>query len=1508
MVRLTYNHYSPPLQALRAIDLSTEVRFARVIDKQDGDRTFTANEVVNHFGEFQDVKRNTHDDWETLPRYPAEIQSDGTETLEAFPAYTDDVLYVAKQGLTPRTPGVTPIKVSDDGGMESFPDPSLQEDFSSHSFYDSDSYNSNYNTMHSMADRWTLNLLNKDVRLQPLFFVLPRGPLPSTDKNDPSAVQLTMYLLCVNHHRTEHDSVPHFTGVPGVAVKRPAEFLQRFSATLLWGLKTLKDSLRALETGLGDGQAGYAQITTLLQSELGLSSADDVKQLVDKMIDYLQGAQYIMDHVGAHGDYDAQKGSITLRPQDSEDLQQLCLLDAAMVGCVTELIIDVSWDASTEDVQSIHALAGRLGFTGLTITTTAIASSDSTSALSSPMSSLSGESSGSQLEKIKELSHALLQGLKHLCISSHVALNAPALLFDLGQLSPRKNVLVVTVKEPSSRCLAGLYNGNTQLLDLRTTLDHAKNITTTGYFAGNLQSLTITVLESLRMESPHLVLSLLTDAITTILRKNPNLSLLTLYCDARDFRMMEAMMESIYSKMTSDQAPDSRLSIYTLIDNSEDHLVATFKLPNSRDNKAVVANVTTRKNGSGHDAFLDEYGQFVRTLNTNDKFRASAIDALHRSITRKRSSQLRNVTISVGDLDPKGAVTFLNMLKSSDGTLKQLVLVGSPVDYRVYISVMDALRSLSSVEVVRFDDGSNMRQWIDDVQDSLLEGSSLSVLDRVDDLRRIVPGHDDTSLDWLRIRQAIHFNTGAASQDASATSRLPSISSPVEVQQGHRLTEDQQLLRALDNPKSTIDTTASATDEIHARGEFEVLEDKSRLISFKKVTTKLSQTFKPKQGLISSEGYRSVANTSSKPLSPAITKALSRFLYMLAQLNEMHREHAASKGRGERMLQKLTESKVMEEQMQEMQQETINRLIMTQQQVDAILNQNYELHEYPVPRLFVILPYSSEERDLRNLTVEQFRLFFLCECGDDCQPGARHETSSDQIDNTAAASATTILLNNGIHLAKHEGYELSRPTEFFDQYGPYVLAMLRVLKHRLVVAVALAGNGLKGIVDGVKPISERTIEAVDRSINFLETKLRDTDAADGLVTTASTEQEDHAMFENPAALEGADLRQLDTFLRKNDNDKILGNLYRITTERGHVKWVCFDHYKETYRHDALSPLLECVAAVGGTYNRHLAQVTVALKSSIMSKDFCRSFASQAVNVQILNVTLDWSTSSTDLRNLREAVRRSSVSFLVLDLCNKASTKLDALTFSSRSEPIVQIMASPRIHTMILKNTTGFLSQTKRLLKTALYIRHFDLGEMITSIDEVVKLEKLIRVSLSLTDLSCRASNIDLVLDHIVFALKDTRRPRNLNLCIQTRHSEATVKFEGNTGGILSINLQVQSMTETRYFNHRMIKSIHIQGSHELSTLLDRFGRCLKNYAKLESVWIECSSDYHRGWFVAFQTLFAQYPHQTPRFSISNNKSTITTGNIQDSESIEEVEEVEEHQDDDNTESPAEPEP
>ncbi|KAF9107806.1 hypothetical protein BGX30_008716, partial [Mortierella sp. GBA39] len=156
------------------------------------------------------------------------------------------------------------------------------------------------------------------------------------------------------------------------------------------------------------------------------------------------------------------------------------------------------------------------------------------------------------------------------------------------------------------------------------------------------------------------------------------------------------------------------------------------------------------------------------------------------------------------------------------------------------------------------------------------------------------------------------------------------------------------------------------------------------------------------------------------------------------------------------MLKEQAESKLREEQLLGMQQETIDRLVVAQQRIEAILVQNYELHEYPIPRLFVILPDSYEKWDPRNFMAERFRLFFLCECGDHCNTRTGSMTSSGQLTIAAAASSTPVPVRSSIHLAKHEGYELSRPTKFFDRYGPYVLGMLRTLKHCLVIATAAA--------------------------------------------------------------------------------------------------------------------------------------------------------------------------------------------------------------------------------------------------------------------------------------------------------------------------------------------------------------------------------------------------------------------------------------------------------------------
>ncbi|KAG0279524.1 hypothetical protein BGZ95_000952 [Linnemannia exigua] len=356
---------------------------------------------------------------------------------------------------------------------------------------------------------------------------------------------------------------------------------------------------------------------------------------------------------------------------------------------------------------------------------------------------------------------------------------------------------------------------------------------------------------------------------------------------------------------------------------------------------------------------------------------------------------------------------------------------------------------------------------------------------------------------------------------------------------------------------------------------------------------------------------------------------------LLKQLVHLLQEQAEAKERDERMLAELAAAKERDEEMLRLQRQTIDRLIVAQQRVEAILVQNYELHEYPIPRLFVILPDSYERWDPRNFLAERFRLFFLCECDDHC------DTSSEQ-------------------LAKHEGYELTRPTDFFDQYGPYVLGTLRILKHCLAVAalvspaIALADSSAKEVMDGIKSLSESTMAAVELSIAFLQKKLDGDAVADveGEVRTDEQEDEDD-MFRELAALEGADLRRLDTFLRNKDTDKILGNLYRITTETGHVKWVCFDHYRQVYRETTMASFLQSVESNGGVFEAHLGKVTITLKSSLAAKDFFSRLSTQARAVTSLKVSFDWSFGSTDLVMLVDKVAQSNIRDFELDLMERS---------------------------------------------------------------------------------------------------------------------------------------------------------------------------------------------------------------------------------------------------------------
>ncbi|KAG0248291.1 hypothetical protein BGZ95_008123, partial [Linnemannia exigua] len=308
-------------------------------------------------------------------------------------------------------------------------------------------------------------------------------------------------------------------------------------------------------------------------------------------------------------------------------------------------------------------------------------------------------------------------------------------------------------------------------------------------------------------------------------------------------------------------------------------------------------------------------------------------------------------------------------------------------------------------------------------------------------------------------------------------------------------------------------------------------------------------------------------------------------------------------------------------EMKQMHQRTLEQLAVIRSRVEAVLTQTYELHEYPIPRLFVVLPQDPSRWDISSPLSNKFQLYFLCECGE-------HTKSTNNKSE----------LSHDIHFAKHEGYEILRPSKFFQEYGPYVLTMLKMLKFGVSVAgvvvpaiphlvrsdaIDQATAGLKHLLDNIEP-------GMDHVIDWMDKVSED----EGEAVDEFAEQ-----MKKKEALEGADLRKLDTFLKDKDGDKVLGNLYRTVTDDGHVKWVCIDHYRTNYQENSAKEFLRVLDDVGGSFNENVGRVEVTLWSRVLAEQFYSALG-KARSVYELDIDLHWACTSSDLELLEGALKTS----------------------------------------------------------------------------------------------------------------------------------------------------------------------------------------------------------------------------------------------------------------------------
>ncbi|KAH7059916.1 hypothetical protein BKA57DRAFT_512937 [Linnemannia elongata] len=389
-----------------------------------------------------------------------------------------------------------------------------------------------------------------------------------------------------------------------------------------------------------------------------------------------------------------------------------------------------------------------------------------------------------------------------------------------------------------------------------------------------------------------------------------------------------------------------------------------------------------------------------------------------------------------------------------------------------------------------------------------------------------------------------------------------------------------------------------------------------------------------------------------------------------------------------------------------------------ERKLDAILVQSREIHECYIPRFFVLLPETFGSFDSKSLKIEQFS-----------QP--------KQSDKPHVPSFS----RRRVHLHTHSSYAISRPYDFLKWYGSYILGILKVLSHCLRTGT-VAHETSHDAMSGVDSIPNATLaNVVSGSISFLRQTLEECGITPPLPTTSPEGlQQQDGPLPNVAALESADLRRLTTFLQHNDGDRILGNLYRITTGEGYIKWVCHEHYEQSLRGTTMDSFLRILQGINGTYDPHLRKVTISLKSSADSRTFFEAFSRQASDVDELDVVFDgWSFWSRDLESLVKSVCQSNVKSLKLDLKDSVNDPIcefgARITPGSKYQALFELLWNRNLQGLSLSGAGafGFRTSDFEMGPHFSYLQSFHFLHAIKTSDQL-RLMKLLAYCSNLKDL------------------------------------------------------------------------------------------------------------------------------------------------------------------------------
>jgi hypothetical protein len=135
-----------------------------------------------------------------------------------------------------------------------------------------------------------------------------------------------------------------------------------------------------------------------------------------------------------------------------------------------------------------------------------------------------------------------------------------------------------------------------------------------------------------------------------------------------------------------------------------------------------------------------------------------------------------------------------------------------------------------------------------------------------------------------------------------------------------------------------------------------------------------------------------------------------------------------------------------------------------------------------------------------------------------------------------------------MHIAPHDGYSIKSSKQFVEKCGSYLRASLKIAQ------ILFSSDDLDMSQRETASIADKSVVPSGfNSPEYLQGMEHRLKFIDALINT---------FYNKEIPSQGTNLREIQAYLELVDDERSLGNLYRVVTDDSHVRWVCLKHYDE----------------------------------------------------------------------------------------------------------------------------------------------------------------------------------------------------------------------------------------------------------------------------------------------------------------------------------------------------------